>query len=171
MKCIPDCTCRRHVGHPQTEATRAAIAARHRGVPKTEEHRRKLSNAARLQWERHEGPAPNLGVPMPAATRARMSLGKIGNQNARVHGGVGTRTHNSWRDMLARCKQPRNPSYHRYGGRGISVCERWALFENFLADMGRRPEGTTLDRVDNSGNYERRNCSWATPTEQANNRG
>lgn len=72
--------------------------------------------------------------------------------------------------MIRRCSDPNNIGYRYYGGRGIKVCERWLVFENFLADMGERPEGLTLDREDNDGHYEKGNCKWSTYSEQALNR-
>lgn len=91
------------------------------------------------------------------------------SERNKTHGMSRTPTHNSWRGMLERCTKPNHASYSRYGGVGIRVCDRWSLFENFLQDMGVRPVGTTLDRVDSYGPYEPSNCRWASSKEQARN--
>src|SRR5215471_19507240 len=69
-------------------------------------------------------------------------------------------TYSSWNAMVRRCTNPRNKRWLGYGGRGITVCDRWLRFENFFADMGERPIGKTLDRLDVDGNYEPSNCRW-----------
>lgn len=74
-------------------------------------------------------------------------------------------TYVSWQNMKARCLYPSVPSYRHYGGRGISVCERWEKFDNFLSDMGERPIGTEISRIDHEGNYQPDNCSWVSKTE------
>jgi hypothetical protein len=71
--------------------------------------------------------------------------------------------------MLQRCRNPKNPRYKYYGARGITVCERWNNYKNFLADMGRCPVGLTLDRIDNEKGYTPTNCRWTTWKEQNNN--
>jgi hypothetical protein len=83
------------------------------------------------------------------------------------HGWSKTPTYVSWRAMRSRCRTPSNASYPTYGGRGITVCERWLKFENFLADMGKRPSlDHSIDRIDPDGNYEPGNCRWLTRAEQ-----
>ncbi len=71
--------------------------------------------------------------------------------------------------MIQRCCNPRCPSFENYGARGIGVCDTWQDFSSFLADMGERPDGTSIDRIDNSRGYEPGNCRWATRTEQNRN--
>lgn len=79
-------------------------------------------------------------------------------------------TYRSWASMKARCENQRSTAYRRYGARGIRVCERWQSFENFLKDMGERPDGTSIDRYPNrKGNYEPGNCRWATRKQQRAN--
>lgn len=87
------------------------------------------------------------------------------------HGMHGTRVYRIWRGMLNRCENKRMQGYKYYGARGITVCERWHNFENFLADMGEPPfKGASIDRKDNDGNYEPSNCRWSTLAEQNRNK-
>lgn len=85
------------------------------------------------------------------------------------HGLSSDPTHKIWADMNGRCFNKNHHAYHNYGGRGITVCERWRTFENFRSDMGDRPTGLEIDRINNDGNYEPGNCRWATIKQQCNN--
>lgn len=79
--------------------------------------------------------------------------------------------YSTWMSMIGRCHRPTHSAYHKYGGRGVAVCNRWReSFESFLADMGSRPEGTSIDRIDGARGYEPSNCRWATAIEQNANR-
>lgn len=98
------------------------------------------------------------------------SCGCLRKEGRISHGFSRSNTYSSWRAMLNRCNKKNNSNYHYYGGRGIKVCKRWLEIKNFLKDMGERPEGMSLDRIDNNGNYCKKNCRWATSLEQSNNK-
>jgi len=128
-----------------TRASTVCLVLRKAGVP-----RRSLAEAARLRLPVWTGPDRTTHGHAP-------------------HGAF-TPTYWTWQGMHARCRYPSSSGYKHYGGRGITVCDRWASFENFLADMGERPKGTSIDRINVDGNYEPGNCRWATPKEQRQNR-
>lgn len=87
-----------------------------------------------------------------------------------THGMSKTPIHTTWKNIMQRCYNPNNPGYPDYGGRGIKVCDRWHTFENFYADMGAKPEGMSLDRINVDGGYEPDNCRWADKYIQARNK-
>lgn len=91
-------------------------------------------------------------------------------ETSTTHGMVQTLIYKVWNAMIQRCSNPKSPNFKYYGGRGIKVCQEWLKFESFFEDMGERPEGLTLERINNNGNYEPSNCKWATAEEQSRNR-
>lgn len=96
---------------------------------------------------------------------------EVTRDRMRTHGMTGSAEYTIWIGMRARCRNPQDEAYSRYGGRGITVCAAWGeSFEQFLRDMGQCPTGLTLDRINNDGNYEPGNCRWATYTQQSRNR-
>lgn len=102
------------------------------------------------------------------------SCGCLWRETMRKHGhaarGRRSSTYTSWSQMIGRCTNPRFPRYADWGGRGITVCDRWRDFASFLADMGERPPGTTLGRISNDEGYEPGNCRWETPPQQSRNK-
>ena len=145
-KCPPGCTCKRHVSYVRTPEIRERIGASQRG--------RKQS--------------PEVVAKRVANRWANDGYGVRHGHNRKV--GRKTPTYLSWDNMIQRCTNPNRPEYPYYGGRGITVCDRWRSYENFLADMGERPDGLTLDRINNDGNYEPGNCRWADRETQVRNR-
>ena len=128
--------------------------------------------------------APHPGRPHTPESRAAIRAGTTPAGRARteaattIHGhhrkesGRGQRspTYRTWQSIWTRCTNPKTIGWKYYGGRGITVCERWRDFAAFLADMGERPARMSLDRIDGNGNYEPANCRWATALEQSRNR-
>lgn len=99
------------------------------------------------------------------------SCGCLAKTNAVKHNAIGTREYITWTNIKARCTNPNNNSYHNYGGRGITVCDKWLeSFENFYEDMGNCPKGFSIERVNNNKGYNKNNCIWASSKTQSMNR-
>lgn len=142
----------------------AAIVLAQMGRKHSPETKAKISAAA-------IGKSRNLGIKRTPEEKAKISLFHKGKKWAFKHGMVGTPIYKTWLGMKSRCYKINNKDYSYYGGRGITVCDGWRnSFINFYADMGDKPNGLTLDRINNDGNYEPGNCRWATMKEQSNNR-
>jgi len=139
---------------------------------RTPEHRSKMSDIQKTNPSSYER-SPQLR----AATSARLAGHEVSGETRdkiavlkTTHGMSYTRTYKSWSSMIQRVRNPNHQAFARYGGRGITVCTRWLSFDAFYDDMGDRPEGTSLDRLNNDKGYEPGNCRWATASEQQHNR-
>lgn len=94
----------------------------------------------------------------------------VTTKNKTTHAMYGAPEYKSWSGMLTRCENKNNHKFKDYGARGITVCDSWHEFQSFFNDMGKKPAGTSLGRIDNDGNYEPKNCEWQSATEQARNK-
>lgn len=107
---------------------------------------------------------------LPPGTKTEEARSRRKPHHGHTRKGTHSPTYASWQAMIQRCTNPKNDNWERYGGRGITICSDWMDFRGFLADMGERPPKTTLDRIDNDGNYEPGNVRWAPPKVQAHNK-
>lgn len=138
------------------------------GVRRNTLHHRVSKYGYTIEQALSMAPAEFKAVAVAASKAATTTHGHTANSSTPTD--PASRTYRSWKSMKQRCLNPASPKYYAYGAKGIRVCARWLDFNNFLADMGVRPEGMSLDRKDNAGDYEPNNCRWSTKREQQNNR-
>jgi hypothetical protein len=129
----------------------------------------KSDNYCRARWLCTCQCGKTISVLQQSLIAGQQSCGCLRKELQIRHNAYGTPIYQTWISMIQRCRNQKNKSFKHYGGRGIIVCERWKTAANFIEDMGPRPEGMTLERINNDRGYEPGNCKWASPAEQTRN--